>query len=153
MSPGLHSFDGSYMRESPNLNGTDNLVHIYKDGTQAQVQPGQPGLGIYQQTLLDTNGNFIRCSVNRQVPHDVPISCTDSLGRVINFNQSGGYVQRISYADSDGQTQTIAFSYQTYDVFWPYHVHDYFFCEHYVQPLLTRVTLPNNLSYAFEYFR
>ncbi|MGH9891034.1 MAG: hypothetical protein ACREA0_03425, partial [bacterium] len=65
----------------------------------------------------------------------------------------------MTYLDSSGSTQTVTFTYQTFTLYYPYVTEPSPYTSiwssqtsySYTLPLLTAVTLPNGLSYQFEY--
>ncbi len=145
---GYWSFDGSYIR----FPSSAAMVGKYKDGATVVLE-GSNNWNTTQTTLKDTNGNFIRCNSS---------TCTDTLGRVVNFNYANGLLQSVTYKDSSGTTQTITFTYQPYALYYPWvtGVPSTYcnmadgqcgYSNSYGLSLLTRVTLPNGRSYEFEY--
>lgn len=141
---GFWSFDGTYMRVQ-NAHSW-NPGARYKDGVTQTFSGGQA-------ILKDTNGNFVSCAFDWVT--NVLGTCTDTLGRLANFNYSNGQLQSVTYIDSSGNTQAITFAYQTFTVEYPWW--DTPWCTNceamYGGPasLLTRITLPNGLSYEFTY--
>jgi len=145
------SFDGTYMRVLDA--NSDNRVARYKDGV-AVTYSYSGG----QAVLKDTSGNYISCAYS---PTLVFGTCTDTLGRLVTFNYSNGLLQSITYVDSSGTTRAITFTYQTFTLEYPLAWLADTPCP-WINPncagmeggpasLLTRVSLPNNLSYEFSY--
>ncbi len=138
------SNDGSYIR-IPNLSVRKLL---YKDGVSLNHSSSSV-------SLEDTNGNIISCITSNGTQ-----SCTDTIGRVVNFvYSSSGVVTSINYQDSSGTIQSVNFTWQTFllDAPWsngpcvggsPQTCYD---SEESQVPLITRITLPNGLFYSFQY--
>jgi len=142
------SNDGTYMRIHTSSTAAGL---VYKDGVT-----------LYQQYnpastfLEDTNGNVISCSQQ-------PVAyCTDTVGRTVNFNYGSSLVSpsSLTYPDSSGTTQTVTFTWQSFRLDAPWanggdcgaqsgtcSVTD----DRYSINLITKITLPNNLAYSFEY--
>lgn len=102
------SFDGTYVRTA-NTNISSNPVIRYKDGITVALV-GWSTLPD-SATLKDTNGNLITCTYSKQTPSGGPyrithIGCTDTIGRVVDFNYTNDLLQTMTYLDSTGSTQT-----------------------------------------------
>jgi RHS repeat-associated protein len=163
---GMWSFDGTYMR-FPKVQGLPPYllpVGRYKDGTKVTPNVSYPPVSA---SITDTNGNLISCT---------PLTCTDTLGRTINFNWTDNtftmpvrdnLLQNISYKDSSGTLQTITFTYQNLGSHYPMtwlsggsYTAQGNTCSYTCYEtgtlgwgtwLLTSVTLPSGKSYQFEY--
>src|SRR5262249_11293284 len=96
------SFDGSFTLS------TSRGV-IYKDGVTANVT--QNSSGLTGQTLTDTNGNSISCTLSQ----GAITGCTDTVGRHISFttDASSGVPLSMTYLDSSGTSRSITFQYTT----------------------------------------
>jgi RHS repeat-associated protein len=160
---GYWSFDGTYARYD-----WTTFWMRYKDGVAARTLWWPNPTTQSESTLRDTNGNYIRCTTTVTTsPPPVTIQsqqCTDTLGRVVSFAYASNRVQTMTYKDSSGTTRTITFTYQNYTLSYPYADQaPGGSCDYGIVPecgysgsmsawLLTKVTLPNNRSYEFEYF-
>jgi YD repeat-containing protein len=146
------SYDGSYIRgDMPyQVLGPHSSFVRYKDGVTATFDLLTPGAGgQYTATLRDTNGNRITCTKT---------SCVDTLNRTINFNYSSDLLQSLTYLDSNGDLQTITFSYEMRTVTYPwgnYSPQAWYepvgYAGSYYIPLLTQVTLPNGHKFQIFY--
>lgn len=164
------SFDGSYVRLLAAWNDGPYAPEtaLLKDGSTSTVVrtnliPGYSDL--YTSTRTDTNGNQIVCTVvwGRNM---TPLNCTDTVGRTISVPFFATAQPTMTYTDSGGVPQQITFAYQMANLSYPWLSLDSYLC--YAPPyydvypgctmngmgtslLLTSVTLPNGLSYRFEY--
>jgi RHS repeat-associated protein len=143
---GYWSFDDSYLYADTftSYSGVLPTVLKYKNGlTYSYDSSGN-------QSLTDTNGNLISCAAPSGI-----MSCTDTLGRVITYTPGTS----VSYKDSSGTTQTISFTTTPYTLEYPpSDVPSWYALPcHCGGPgtgtsnLITKVTLPNNLSYEIQY--
>ncbi|HEY7420253.1 MAG TPA: hypothetical protein VH593_34060, partial [Ktedonobacteraceae bacterium] len=138
------SNDGTYMRIRTSVSGSGL---VYKDGTTL-FQPANS----HTTFLEDTNGNTITCSVT---------NCTDTVGRVVNFNPNVNAPSSLTYLDSSNMLQTVSFAWQTFQLDAPWAnggtcsgvepITCYTVDQTHSVSLITQITLPNHLSYSFDY--
>ena len=146
----MWTFDGSFaLLTSRGL--------IYKDGvTASNVGTQLPPTG---ETLTDSNGNMITCSYTIAGGVSTPTGCIDTLGRQIGFSfPSASSSGTMTYTDSSGTTRTITLQYTSYTLKYPFTDSGQTFCflrnpndSFGPAKLLTSLTLPNGLSYTFQY--
>lgn len=145
------SDDASYLRLDTS-NESDVVLHL-KGGTQIHFFTTFPlGGGGYSRVadkINDPNGN----SITIQQPAGRITSITDTVGRVISFNWAAdNALSSISYKDSVGIPRTIAFQFSNISIA------PTFSLPAGSEPglpftarLPSAVTLPNGLSYTFQY--
>src|SRR5262249_1625808 len=139
------SFDGSFA-----LQNSRGL--IYKDGVAANFTLNSSG--VTGQTLTDTNGNSISCTFSQ----GAITGCTDTVGRHITFttDPSSGVPLSMTYQDSSGTSRSITFQYAHFVPSYPFGSGACVISRPtFAAPgplLLTSVTLPNNLTYRFDYY-
>ena len=96
------TFDSTYARLTDN-GGT--LVVRTTDGTEMTFANSGPNYVCNQ--IKDRNGNFISATYNASMPTAI----ADSLGRVINFNYSNGFLSTITQTWGGGTSTWATFSY------------------------------------------
>jgi RHS repeat-associated protein len=143
-SNAYQAYDGSYTQLTDN--GAGSLVVLNGDGTQFSFTDA--GNGYVCTAIEDRNGNFINVSYNG----NLPVSVTDSLGRVIAFNYMNGFLSSITQ-NWDGQTHTWAtFNYNS--IFFTYNFPGLQVSAPPNNSLLavpTQVNLDDGSSYQFTY--
>jgi RHS repeat-associated protein len=151
----MWSFDGSFALLT-------NRGLTYKDGVTASYNVGPYGPPT-SEVLTDTNGNTISCSYPSRTSaillFTAPVQCLDTLGRLTNFNfPSSSTVGTTTYTDSSGTVQTITLHFASFTLKYPFTDSGQTYCflrnPNYSQgsfKLLTSITLPNGLSYQFQY--
>src|ERR1051326_5717024 len=126
---------------------------LYQDGTLANSFVDSNS--VLHQTLEDTNGNLLTCTGSSQ--SFLFTSCIDTLGRMINITADGTfhYPQTMAYLDSSGTSRSTSFSYTSFTVRYPFGGTNGSCIQSVAPsvtlPLLTGVTLANNVAYRFEY--
>ncbi|PYU20278.1 MAG: hypothetical protein DMG32_22715, partial [Acidobacteria bacterium] len=102
-------------------------------------------------SLVDTDGNKISIQGTSSPfnPYPQVTSVTDTVGRVITITYPTNAAS-ISYKDSSGTTRTISLAY-TSVALHPTFTQPAYDGGSYNQNLLTTLTLPNNLTYSFQY--
>jgi RHS repeat-associated protein len=120
-------------------NASDFVVRA-KDGTTIHF-PVASGSALASK-IEDTNGNIITIPGIQQV--------TDSLGRIVSFS-SGGSSTQISYKDSAGTPRTITLSFTTQTLTPTFSLPAGSNPGSFPSSMLTSITLPNNLSWTFQY--
>ncbi|PYS25033.1 MAG: hypothetical protein DMF72_03030 [Acidobacteria bacterium] len=93
------SYDGSYTQLTDN--GAGGLVITSEGGSQMSFT--NTGANFVCTEIKDRNGNVISVAYNG----NLPISCTDTAGRVVNFNYTNGFLSSITQ-NWAGQTHTWA---------------------------------------------
>jgi RHS repeat-associated protein len=93
------SYDGSYTRLTDS--GAGGLTVVTRDGTQFSF--ADAGGNFVCTQIEDRNGNFISVAYSGTLP----VSATDTLGRVVSFNYSDGFLSSVTQSWA-GQTHTWA---------------------------------------------
>lgn len=93
------SYDGSYTQLTDD--GAGGLLVLAADGTQYSFS--NAGANYVCTQIKDRNGNFVGIAYSG----NVPVSVTDTAGRVVNFNYMDGFLSSITQ-NWAGQTHTWA---------------------------------------------
>ncbi|MGH7771441.1 MAG: hypothetical protein ACREQA_04320, partial [Candidatus Binatia bacterium] len=137
------SEDASFMRLDTST--SEAVVHL-KDGTRIHFAGGS-SVPVVASKIVDPDGNVITITQTGGLVSKI----TDTVGREVTFTWTA-QLSSISYKDSSGTTRTISLTYTNrilapdfqspIEAFDPAPI---------TVPLLSSITLPNGLSYTFEY--
>jgi RHS repeat-associated protein len=151
----ISPYDSSFITLDTS-NASDAVVRL-KDGTSIHFPtlypPGSPDSSlVLANKIEDTDGNII--SISSANGGTTVTSITDTLNRTITFTygNNGSTCTGLTYADSNGTNQTIGFSYSSFpistDLSLPSNAGGVGSGS---IGALSTITLPNNLTYKFQY--
>lgn len=136
------SVDGAFLRLE--TTSTQAFLHL-PDGTD--VRFASLGGGIPDR-ITDADGNLITIQTTAGKLSQI----TDTVGRIVSFTWSAdGSLQSISYKDSGGTARLISFSHSDVSINATFTLPAGSVGWSFTTKLLSTVTLPNQLTYVFDY--